>query len=263
MKAITIGFHDVLDVESVTPGAVYTLRLRDFDSHLRAIKECQTEVRTIHKFCEWGNDVPTFITFDDGTVGAYTFGAKLLQDFGWRGHFFVTTDWTGRDGYMDRDQIRDLHYRGHVIGSHSCSHPERMSSLTTRELIREWKESRAILADIVVSPVRTASVAGGYYSRKVAEAAATAGIEVLFTSEPVSSITCVDNCLILGRYTIQSFTPTAESGGIAAGQRWPRWKQSLLWDTKRILKSVGGDSYVTLRRQLLSFAISRREKHSR
>ena len=257
MKAITIGFHDVLDIESIPPGAVYTVRLCDFDRHLRAIQERQTEVRTIHKFCQWGNDVPTFITFDDGTSGAYTLGAKLLEAVDWRGHFFVATDWIGRDGYMDRNQIRDLHMRGHVIGSHSCSHPERMSSLTKQELIREWKDSCAILADIVGSEIRTASVAGGYYSRKVAEAASLAGLQVLFTSEPVSRTALVDGCLVLGRYSIQSFTAPVDSGAIVAGSRCPRWKQLFLWNTKRVLKAIGGDSYVTFRRQLLSFSMSR------
>ena len=256
MRAITIGFHDVRDIERVSPGAVYTLRLRDFESHLRAIREQKPQVRTIQKSCYWGKEVPVFITFDDGTAGAYAFGAPLMETHSWRGHFFVTTDWIGRDGYMDRKQIRDLHERGHVIGSHSCSHPERMSSLTTQELIREWKDSCAILADILGSPVRTASVAGGYYSQKVAEAAAIADLQVLFTSEPASTTILVDGCLVLGRYSIQSFTPPDDSGAIAAGQRWPRWKQSLLWDTKRVLKAVGGDSYVTVRRQALSFFMS-------
>jgi len=259
MRAIGLCLHDVLDVEQVSPGDVYALRLPGFKSHLRAIAEQKPTIRTIHTRCDWGTEVPVFITFDDGTAGAYAFGGALLEPHSWRGHFFVTTDWIGRAGYMDRNQIRDLHNRGHIIGSHSCSHPERMSRLTTSELIREWKDSCAILGDIVGLPVKVASVAGGYYSRKVAEAAASVGIQVLFTSEPISTTELVDGCLVLGRYTVQSFTPPAVTGAIAAGRRWPRWKQRALWDAKRILKAVGGESYVTLRRELLSRLMSRQE----
>jgi saccharopine dehydrogenase-like NADP-dependent oxidoreductase len=59
-----------------------------------------------------------------------------------------------------------------------------MSKLSWAELLREWKESCAKLSDILQEPVVTASVADGYYSRKVGKAAAAAGIQVLFTSEP-------------------------------------------------------------------------------
>lgn len=253
MRAISLCLHDVLDVERLRPGDVYTLRLRDFCEHLSELNQRNPAVETIQSRREWGKtQVPVFLTFDDGAAGAYTFAADLLEKQGWRGHFFITTDWVGRDGYMDRHQIRELHSRGHVIGSHSCSHPERMSRLSTQELLREWKDSCAILADIVGCQVRTASVAGGHYSPRVAAAAAPAGIEVLFNSEPTSQATMIAECLVLGRYSIQSFTAPSVSGAIAAGRRWPRWKQSMLWDVKRVLKTIGGEWYVTLRRQFLS-----------
>jgi peptidoglycan/xylan/chitin deacetylase (PgdA/CDA1 family) len=247
----------VLDIEQVKPGDVYTLRLPDFNAHLRAIEQRKPLIQTIRSAYEWGNQVPVFLTFDDGTAGAYTFAAAGLEDYGWRGHFFVTTDWIGREGYMDRDQIRDLHNRRHIIGSHSCSHPERMSHLAPQDLVREWKDSCEILSGIVKRPIKAASVAGGYYSKAVAQAAASAGIEVLFNSEPTSSTGLVDGCLVLGRYSVQSFTMPAVSAAIAAGHSWPRWKQTVLWDAKRTLKAVGGESYVTVRRRLLSLLMSR------
>jgi peptidoglycan/xylan/chitin deacetylase (PgdA/CDA1 family) len=257
VKAISFCLHDVLDAEQVKPGDVYTLRLAVFSDHLHAIMQKEPSIQTIQFRYEWDDQVPVFLTFDDGAVGSYTFAAASLEERGWRGYFFITTDWIGREGFMDRRQIRDLHDRGHVIGSHSCSHPERMSHLSAEKLSREWKDSCVILRDILESPVTTASVAGGYYSRRVAEAAASAGIEVLFNSEPTSEVALVDGCLVLGRYTIQSFTKPSVSGEIAAGRCWPRWRQSIVWGTKKILKVLGGESYLTVRRQLLSHFTSR------
>ena len=258
MKAISFCLHDVLDADRVKPGDVYTLRLAEFSEHLRAIGQKKPSIRTIRSRCEWGDQVPVFLTFDDGAVGSYTFAAAGLEEHGWRGHFFITTDWVGRDGYMSRAQIRDLHNRGHIIGSHSCSHPERMSHLAPQDLRREWEDSCEILSEIVQCPIRTASVAGGYYSRSVAEAAAAVGIEILFNSEPVSRAALVNGCLVLGRYSIQSFTSPRVSSRIAAGHRWPSWKQGILWNAKRILKTAGGESYVTVRRQLLSLIMPHR-----
>jgi len=200
--------------------------------------------------------VPLFLTFDDGAVSSYTCVAGELEQRGWRGHFFVTTDWTGRPGFLAARQIRELHARGHVIGSHSCSHPARMSKLSWEELLREWKESCAILSDILQEPVVTASVADGYYSLKVGKAAAAAGIQVLFTSEPSAKVSNVDGCLILGRYSIQSHTPARVSGAIAARNRWPRLRQAILWQAKKPVKALAGESYFTIRRLLLSRGIA-------
>lgn len=257
MRAISLCLHDVIDMEQIKPGDVYTLKLADFGAHLRVIEQQKPSIQTILSRSEWGYEVPVFLTFDDGTAGAYLYAAAGLEDHGWRGHFFITTDWIGRQGYMNTGQIRDLHNRGHVIGSHSCSHPERMSHLAPQDLMREWKDSCEVLSGIVKRPIKTASVAGGYYSRAVAQAAASSGIEVLFNSEPTSSTALVDGCLVLGRYSVQSFSLPAVSAAIAAGHRWPRWKQSMLWGAKQTLKTVGGESYVTARRKLLFFLMSR------
>ncbi len=252
MKAITIGYHDVLDVESVAPGAVYTLTKRHFCEHLQGIQRQRPDLRTIDRSSRWEAQVPVFITFDDGTEGAYACAAGALEQHQWRGHFFITTNWIGQPGYMNRSQIRDLHDRGHVIGSHSCSHPERMAYLDREDLMREWKDSCSILSDIVGASVLVASVPGGYYGRNVALAAADSGIEVLFTSEPTTATEVLGECLVLGRYCIQRNTPADVSGAIAAGRFWPRWQQSVSWKSKKLVKAVAGESYVSMRRQLLA-----------
>ena len=260
MRAITIGYHDVLEDRRTAPGAVYkaiyTLDRRDFVNHLVAIERRHVGVRTITQFHEWETDVPVFLTFDDGTLGGYSCCAPALEQRQMRGHFFITTDWIGQPGYMDRRQIRELHDRGHVVGSHSCSHPERMSRLNSIELEREWKDSCALLGDILGTAVRFASVPGGYFSRKVAAAAEAAGVEVLFTSEPTSAAAVIDGCLVLGRYSIQRYTRAEISGAIAAGHPWPRWRQTAFWEAKKLMKALGGESYVTVRRQILSRLMS-------
>ena len=260
MQAISIGYHDILDERQRPPNdgsrhsGRYKLDREHFRAHLDSI--CRSAdhacVRVIDRARQWQREVPLLLTFDDGAVSSYTIVAGELEKRGWRGHFFVTTDWTGKPGFLNASQIGELRARGHVIGSHSCSHPARMSKLSWSELLKEWKNSRAILSDILREPVVTASVADGYYSRKVGQAAAAAGIQVLFTSEPSAKISMVDGCMIMGRYSIQSQTPADVSGAIAARHQWPRLRQSILWQAKKPLKAVAGESYFTLRRLLLS-----------
>ena len=152
------------------------------------------------------------------------------------------------------DQIRDLRKRGHVVGSHSCSHPERMSHYSWAQLIEEWAKSVKILSDILGEQVSTASVPGGYYSRKVAETASAAGIKTLFNSEPVTTCQYVDGCLVLGRYTVYRGMPASDAAAMATGQKAPRLKQLLFWKVKGLGKRVGGESYLKIRKQIVMHA---------
>ena len=180
-----------------------------------------------------------FVTFDDGGISAFTTVADILEEAGWRGHFFVTASYIGRRSFLNVDQIRELHRRGHVIGSHSLRHPARISRLSWEKLIEEWSASVQILSDILGEQVRVASVPGGFYSKKVAQAAAQSGIEVLFTSEPTASSRVVDGCLVLGRYVIQRWTRPETAAAIAAGNLAPRLRQMIYWNAKKALKTFG------------------------
>lgn len=257
MRAISLAYHDVVEGgplrgTGVRPGiALYTVTRTAFREQLTAIRKENVLIDVIRRFDRWDNRSPTFLTFDDGAQNACT-AAEELEAFGWRGHFFITSNWIGGTGFLNAPQIRALHRRGHVIGSHSCSHPERMSRLSAQELIREWSDSCAVLGEILGEAVKVGSVPDGYYSRKVGQAAAAAGIEVLFTSEATSSATAVDGCLILGRYFIRQNTTAAGAAAIAGGWRWPRWRQSVLWQGKKAVKAMTGESYLTVRRFLIS-----------
>ena len=263
MKAISIGYHDVVEDDAgIAAGdprpqtLVYALSKADFAKHLRAVQYHAYEPgpTTIRRFRKWDSGVaPVFLTFDDGAANAYTCIAEQLEHHQWRGHFFIATDWIGLPGFLTAAQIRELHQRGHVIGSHSCSHPERMSRLSWDELVGEWSLSCARLREILGEPVKVASVPNGYYSPAVGRAAAAVGIEVLFTSEPTMAVSIVDGCLVLGRYAVKRQTPPDISGDLAAGRLWPRWRQALLWQGKKAVKTLTGESYLRVRRFLLAW----------
>jgi len=257
MRAISLAYHGVIGEADEAPAghkSLYQLDRQNFHNHILSIRQ-QTEAITVCSldcFCRWEEKTRVFLTFDDGELGAYKYVADELEEHHWRGHFFIITDWIGRRGFLNRQQIRELRSRGHVIGSHSCSHPERMSHLAWDKLVREWSDSRAALSDILGEQIRVASVANGYHSRNVGKAAAAAGIEVLFTSEATAVTSVLDGCLILGRYSIQAHMPPGVSGAIAAGRVWPRWRQTALWKMKKPIKALTGESYIAIRRRLIS-----------
>jgi peptidoglycan/xylan/chitin deacetylase (PgdA/CDA1 family) len=260
MRAISLLYHDVVNAgesdASGFPGsgaARYKLDLAEFKSHFKAIAEAikSTPISVFDLPAAMDNSLSLILTFDDGGSSAYSYIADILENYGWHGHFFVTVNYIGAPSFVTQEQIRALRKRGHVIGAHSCSHPERMSYLSWDQLIEEWGTSVAILSDILDEPVTIASVPGGYYSKKVAEAAAVSGVKALFTSEPTTWYYRVDGCLVLGRYTVLRGVPPEVSAGLASGELLPRLRQSLFWNSKKVAKVLGGRYYSKLRKYIL------------
>lgn len=257
MKATSLMYHDVVEGDdpdsSGFPGgaaALYKLPRAAFERHLEAIAAAggRPQVAAAEG---WGSGQPLFLTFDDGGVSASNVIAPLLEKYQWRGHFFMTTDCIGRQGFLTAEQLRELAREGHVIGTHSSSHPTVMSALSRSELLREWSSSRARLEDILGARVEVASVPGGYYSATVGEAAAEAGIRILFYSHPTVQAHRVGGCWVLGRYYLQRHMSAETAAGFAVSRWAPRFRQAFLWNCKKAAKTVAGGAYLKLWRMLL------------
>ena len=254
-RAFSLSYHDVVtkgDFETSgnrRAGAeIYKLDRDVFQSHMAAIAGSQVRACTE----PWGTGVPVFLTFDDGGASALWI-ADDLERRGWRGHFFIVTDWMGKAGFAGKGEIRELSDRGHVVGTHSRSHPDRISVLGTEQIRREWSASAGILSDIIGSAVRVASVPGGFYSGDVGRQAVETGLDFIFTSQPVSATAQLNGGLVLGRYSVQRGT-TMASVRSYCGLAGPlaRWEQALMWKVKGFAKTAGGESYLKMRRMLLS-----------
>lgn len=74
----------------------------------------------------------------------------------------------------------------------------------------------------------------------MAEAAAAAGIETLFTSEPTAGLRMVNGCRVPGRYAVERGMGPEWSAGFAAGKLGPHLQRALLWKAKALAKAVGG-----------------------
>jgi peptidoglycan/xylan/chitin deacetylase (PgdA/CDA1 family) len=256
---ITLAYHDIVDEGqqhiSGFRGAGaerYKVSPTEFRAHLAAIESMVGNGKpTLSEEPDQTSGLQVAFTFDDGGVCGATHAADILEEHAWRGHFFVVTDYIGSSGFLTAPQVRDLRRRGHVIGSHSCSHPARMWSCTHEDLVSEWQRSCAILAEILGEPVTVAAVPGGFYSRPVAEAAACAGVRLLLTSEPTTRPHAVGGCRVMGRYTVYRGMSASVVAAMAAGHVFPRLRQTLWWNIKKAAKRLGGRSYLDLRDWLL------------
>ncbi len=143
--------------------------------------------------------------------------------------------------------MRELHERGHVIGSHSFSHPKRMGGCPPDVIRDEWQRSVGILGDVLGAPVLTASVPGGFYTAPVGHAAAASGFRVLFTSAPTARTWEVDGCRVLGRYTLRRWSKPQTAAAMAAGRWMPRATQWAIFSALNLARTIGGDRYTQLR----------------
>lgn len=239
-------YHDVVpegaEDSSGFPGrdaALYKVTPGRFEAHLAAIvRACSPSAAPV-------------ITFDDGGGSALA-AADALERHGLRGCFFVTTDYLNAPGFLDEAGVRALRRRGHVVGSHSCSHPLRMGHCPWTQLIDEWTRSGEVLARVLGEPVTVASVPGGDFAPAVAEAAARAGFRELFTSEPTTGRSAGPGIALQGRYVIRRWTSPATAAGLASGRWLPCASQALSWNVRKAAKRLAGERYLGVRRRLLA-----------
>jgi len=259
MKLTCLLYHDVVENDDWSssgftgPGtSKYKLSRSEFLSHLAGIAGTHRAPPALaHELAGLTDTtLPFLLTFDDGGESAVAVSG-ILATFGWTGHFFVTAGQIGRKGFLNPDQIRSLRRDGHLIGSHSFSHPVRMSHCSEEVLMNEWTTSIKILSEILNERVDTASVPGGYYSGRVGETAAKAGIRVLFNSEPTTAVHHVLDCMVVGRYNISRGMPPRVSADLVSARSAARSKQWLYWNLKKLAKKVAGQPYLAARGRLL------------
>jgi peptidoglycan/xylan/chitin deacetylase (PgdA/CDA1 family) len=249
---VALIYHDIAERERREEvgfrgptAARYKLDPIRFEQHLDAIAAAVPNVGVIR--CD-GRLPALALTFDDGGASALV-EAEALERRGWRGHFFVVTSCIGTPGFMDAAQIRGLVARGHVIGSHSHTHPTYIGKLSRREIDEEWCRSRTILTDVLGAPPPLASVPGGLLSREVVGGAASAGYSMLLTSEPVVRTWSGDGLQCLGRFTIWARMPPEQAAAFASAEwrvRAPAW---VAWNAKKLAKTLSPGAYETLRRR--------------
>ena len=183
---ISLAFHDVTDEFDDSgfrqPVAQkYKHSVQQFREYLDAVEASGLPV--ISSIDDIEGDSPAVIfTFDDGGACSDT-PARMLEERGWRGAFFITTDLIGTRGFLTGEEIQAIHRRGHMIGSHSCSHPDVFRSLTQAQMQYEWCNSCDLLTELIGEQCTVASVPGGDMNAATIREAAAAGLRHVFTSE--------------------------------------------------------------------------------
>jgi peptidoglycan/xylan/chitin deacetylase (PgdA/CDA1 family) len=260
-KQISLMYHDVVSGDDWDASGFkgngaerYKMTAADFGKHLAALASLKgagsgSAARVLSG--EGSADGGFFLTFDDGGASAGGIILEMLEEHGFIGHFFITASRIGEPEFVTEDQIRSIRDRGHVVGSHSWSHPLRFGTLSDEKQRAEWSRSIERLSSILGEKVTVASVPGGYYTRAVAENASKSGIRFLFNSEPVVKLQRIKDVIVAGRYAVLQHTTANECRSLATGALWPGWRQAVWWNAKKIGKRMFGSIYLKVRKSLL------------
>ena len=227
----SFGYHDVTDDPASSgfrrpAAAPFKLSRASFGRHLDAIAQTRAP-ELIDAIDPAGHGQHVLLTFDDGGNSAL-YAAEELVRRGWRGHFFVITSRIGEPGFMTAQEIRQLSHDGHVVGSHTHTHPSFFRELSWDRITEEWRTSLDHLAQILGQPVLSASIPGGDLSDRVVWSAIESGIRFLFTSEPTTEPDRIDATWVLGRYVPKVSTSPSRIRELAHFRGWDRamaWRQ--------------------------------------
>lgn len=233
-------YHDIYESNINESGF---LRKRDLPYKLNAI-QFEEQIKAIKGYCgknKKSQDDIVF-TFDDGGKSFYNIVAPILEKYGFRGIFFVTTQYIGTKTFLSKDEIIKLHQRGHIIGSHAHTH-EHMYSLSNEEVVKEWQTSIEILCNILGERINHVSIPNGDVSKRVLEAISNNDIQYVYTSKPTTQTKNYKGMEIIGRYVVLSDSSTEEILSIVS-HNLKRFTLYAKYQTLKLIKSVLGSYYV-------------------
>lgn len=208
-SAITFLYHEVTD-EPQSSGFQNKGALRYKHSTRRFLEDLD-EITKDHSRSYGVADLssithtPLMLSFDDGGKSS-VFIAEELSRRDLVGHFFVTTSMIGSPTFLKSSEIIRIHQLGHIVGTHSHTHPNIFRDLSYQQKVQEWATSKSVLEEILSAKVDTASVPGGDMDDETVQAAAEVGIQYLFTSEPTKKIKRQFGIHLIGRVCPKSDT---------------------------------------------------------
>ena len=236
-------YHDVYKSDTNKSGFI---RERDLPYKIKA-DVFEAQVKAIYDYCQSANlpkDSVAF-TFDDGGESFHSVIAPILEKYGYKGLFFISTKYIGTNTFLNKDEIRELHARGHIIGSHAHTHAH-LYTLSDAEVEEEWKQSVEILSGIIGEAVKYASIPNGDKSKRVLEYARKYGIEKIYTSEPTTKVSDFKGMKVIGRYVLLAEKPNDYILSIVRSPR-TRFILSCKRSILNVVKSILGGNYVKLK----------------
>lgn len=199
-QTLALLYHEVIDDYSESG-----FQNKDNLSYMHKTEVFHEHVDLVLKYQALNPSLKYQFTFDDGGISNLK-SARILEEKGLKGIYFITTKRIGTPGFLGEEDIRTLRKAGHSVGSHSHTHPMIFRSLSFEKMMEEWKVSKGILEEILGEEILYASVPGGDSDAKTYASAEKLGLKYLFDSEPIIEPRFVHQTEIFGRLSVKAQT---------------------------------------------------------
>lgn len=199
-STLALLYHEVID-EFTESG----FQNKDNLAYMHKTEVFREHVDLVREKMENNSSISYQFTFDDGGISNLK-SAQILEEKGLKGIYFITTNRIGTPGFLAEKDILKLRNSGHIIGSHSHTHPMIFRSLSYEKMLEEWKVSKGILETILGEEILYASVPGGDSDKKTYESAVESGLKFIYDSEPILKKRFVQTAEITGRFSVKAQT---------------------------------------------------------
>lgn len=191
-------YHSIRD--QIKSDKVYTVTIPEFASHLKMLKDSGYNTILPQQYLDYlayGTalpEKPVMLSFDDTRVEHYTIAGKQMEQYGFRGAFFIMNIAIGKPNYMSAEQIKLLSDSGHTIGSHTWDH-QNAKNIHGDDWKIQLDEPKAKLESITGKPVEFFAYPFGVWTDSAAYQVKNRGIKAAFiltqkrsTAEPLYTI---------------------------------------------------------------------------
>lgn len=126
-----------------------------------------SDLARYHKTLELPPEKMVFVSFDDGYVDVLN-AIPVLDKYGAKATFFVSSGKTGEKGYLSKDQIKEIVAHGFAIGSHTVTHAD-LTAVSMDVVEQELAKSKETLEQITGGKIETIAYPCGEISDGVIE----------------------------------------------------------------------------------------------
>ena len=190
-----------------------------------------------------GQGVPhryVILTVDDGFASSMR-AADLLEKEGFRASFFLTRDkCLTRPRFVQAPDIRELRKRGFSVGTHGTTH-RGLTFLSHENCVKEIKQSREWLEELIGEPVRYMAAPGGFINSRITKLAYEHGYILIGTcnewmnSPQTMALPCpVDRVNLRRHFSLKTFRRIVE--GHRGFYAWRQVRALSLWIPKQLLR---------------------------
>jgi peptidoglycan/xylan/chitin deacetylase (PgdA/CDA1 family) len=238
---LTVMLHDFEESKrrgmQTSKESRYLLKLSSFREAIHLAIGEGVQFDLISQHTEIGNKVR--ITQDDGG-GSSLLLANFLSTLGIRCTFFIATDYIGQPGFLTPSEIRSLRSLGHMVGSHSHSHPNPFCLLDDRQLDYEVQKSQQILEDIMMEKIKKFSIPGGESRSDTFKALSDPkyALQEVYTSIPHRGvIERISDTEFHGRFCIERYHSPRKILRVIEGNGWRVNK--IIYLASRLRREIG------------------------